>query len=278
MGANGNQVDNKNYTPLFYASSSGSRGSNVLELLDQENVDVNHKGKNGKTALSKAKTHEIITLLLNHGAEAASTDLDIFLKHPNVNSARAMLNKCIDTNDDEDLLLLDFSFFQHEKKKKRLDMTLYRDIEDIGKQELFLHPILHAFLGLKWDQIRKHYILQLFLSLIFAIVLTLASYHFLDLAYCASCDEIHDEYDGLFSELHVSRKISIKDPLGEIQCFGLTPQNKTRYKFDENVTWDDSCKLGQESCAFITQNDGKKMMNNLAANGSKLRCHKKFLR
>ena len=273
MGANGDQEDNKNYTPLFYASSSGSRGSNVLELLDQENVDVNHKGKNGKTALSKAKTHEIITLLLNHGAEATSTDLDIFLKHPNVNSTRAILNKCVDTDDDGDLLILDFSFFQHEK-----DMTLYRDIEDIGKQELFLHPILHAFLGLKWDQIRKHYILQLFLSLIFAIVLTLASYHFLDLTYCASCDEIHDEYDSLFTELHVSRKISINDPLGEIQCFGLTPQNKTRYKFDENVTWDDSCKLGQESCAFITQNDGKKMMNNLAANGSKLRCHKKFLR
>ena len=111
MGANGNQVDNKNYTPLFYASSSGSQGSNVLELLDQENVDVNHKGKNGKTALRKAKTHEIITLLLNHGAEATSTDLDIFLKHLNVNSARAMLDKYIDMNDDEDLLVLDFSFF-----------------------------------------------------------------------------------------------------------------------------------------------------------------------
>ena len=106
MGANGNQVDNKNYTPLFYASSSGSRGSNVLELLDQENVDVNHKGHNGKTALSKARTHEIITLLLNHGAEATSSDLDIFLKHLNVNSARAMLDKYIDMNDDEDLLIV----------------------------------------------------------------------------------------------------------------------------------------------------------------------------
>ena len=54
------------------------------------------------------------------------------------------------------------------------------------------------------------------------------------------------------------RYLSIKDALGEIQCFGLTPQNKTRYKFDEEVIWDDSCKLGQESCTFITQNDGKK--------------------
>ena len=222
MGANGNQVDNKNYTPLFYASSSGSRGSNVLELLDQDNVDVNHKGHNGKTALSKARTHEIITLLLNHGAEATSSDLDIFLKHLNVNSARAMLDKYIDMNDDEDLLVFYFSFFQHEKEKKRLDMTQYRDIEDTGKQKLFLRPILRAFLGLKWDQIRKHYLLQLFLSLIFAIVLTLASYHFLDLAYCASCDEIHDEYDGLFSELHVSRKISIKDPLGVLDLHPKT--------------------------------------------------------
>ena len=278
MGANGNQVDNKNYTPLFYASSSCSRGSNVLELLDQENVDVNHKGYNGKTALSKAKTHEIITLLLNHGAEATSTDLDIFLKHPNANSTRAILDKCIDTNEDGDLLVLDFSFFQHEKKKKRLDMTLYRDIEDIGKQELFLHPILHAFLGLKWDQIRKHYMLQLFLSFIFAIVLTMASYHFLNLTYCAPCDEIHDEYESIFTELHVSRKMSIKDPLGVIQCFGLKPQNKTSYKFDKKVTWDGNCKLGHESCAFITQDDGKKMMKNLTSAGSKLRCHKNFLR
>ena len=274
LGANGEQVDDKNYTPLFYASSSGSRGSNVLELLGQENVNVNHKGNNGKTALSKARTHEIITLLLNHGAEATSTDLDIFLKHPNVNATRAILDKCVGTNDDEDLLVLDFSFFHHDKKGKKADMTLYRDIEDTGKQELFLHPILHAFLGLKWYQIRKHYLLQLFLSLVFAIVLTLASYHFLDLTYCAPCDEIHDELDSLFTEFHVSRKINIKDPLGQIQCFGLKSKEETRYEFDKNVIWeDDSCKLGKESCAYITQNDGKKMMKNLG-----LKCHKNFLR
>ena len=48
FGADVDLKDNKDYTPLFYASSSGSL-ANLLELLDRGHADVNHVSSLNKT-------------------------------------------------------------------------------------------------------------------------------------------------------------------------------------------------------------------------------------
>ena len=89
--------DNKNYTPLFYASSSGSL-ANLLELLDRGHADVNHVSSlNKTTALIKAYSHEVIRLLLKYGAEASWFDLKTFLQYHTEISTRAILSKSIFT-------------------------------------------------------------------------------------------------------------------------------------------------------------------------------------
>ena len=52
--------DNKGYTPLFYASSSGS-STNLITLLDNGLVDVNRQASNGKTAMSKGQFFYLVT-------------------------------------------------------------------------------------------------------------------------------------------------------------------------------------------------------------------------
>ena len=61
-GADANAKDYRSYTPLFYASNNFCLEI-LIELLETGGVDdVNHKSKNGKTALSK--THNYDTLMI----------------------------------------------------------------------------------------------------------------------------------------------------------------------------------------------------------------------
>ena len=264
--------DDKGYTPLFYASQHGSL-SNLLELLNKGNADVGQLSLNGNSAITRAFSHEVIMLLVKYGAEATVVDIKRFLNFQYICSTKVALHNCLSIQnnklDNEDLLVLDFNHFQKDEDT----MGLHKAVEDTGdKTHLLLHPIFHAFLELKWNQVRKHYVIQLFLNLVFAIALTTSGYHFLHMVTCQSCEDNVNFQD---HSHHPITKLK-----GNIQCFGLEPWNKTTYEFkDEVIEWDPSCLMGDESCAVIKFADGTKKMKHLTQLfGYTLKCHKKFIR
>ena len=273
--------DDKGYTPLFYASQHGSL-SNLLELLNKGNADVGQVSLNGNSAITRAFSHEVIMLLVKYGAEATVIDIKKFLKFHTICSTKVALHNCLSivTNklDNEDLLVLDFNHFQ----KDEATMGLHKAVEESGdKTHILLHPIFHAFLELKWNQVRKHYVFQLFLNLFFAIALTLAGYHFLDLVTCQSCEDSVKE--PRFND-HDLCQMPITKLNGTIQCFGLTSKTKIldefkdKLRIKDGVKWDQSCEMGSESCALIITNETKEMKYLPKYLNHTLKCHKKFLR
>ena len=265
--------DKKGYTPLFYASSSGSL-ANLLELLDGGHADVNHisNTKYKYTALSKAKSHEIIRILLKYGARVTWFEMKTFLQYDTEISTRAMLSKNIDTKNNGELLVLDFGQLKSKGESEECDLALHRVVNEQkkDKQKLLLHPVLQSFLELKWSQIRKHYMIHFCLNTILAIFLSWTGYYFLNLIYCMSCDESARE--------HHDFTRPIVDPKGWIQCFGLKSWNETLDRFKEGVDWDENCKKGSERCGLISFTNGTKLMRNLTEFNHTLRCHKNFLR
>ena len=265
--------DEKGYTPLFYASSSGSL-ANILELLDGGHADVNHisNTKYEYTALSKAKSHEIIRILLKYGARVTWFEMKTFLQFDTEISTRAMLSKCIDTKNNGELLILDFGQLKSKGEEEECDLALHRVVNEQkkDKQKLLLHPVLQSFLELKWSQIRIHYMIHFCLNTILAIFLSWTGYYFLNLVYCMTCDESTRE--------HHDCSMPIVDPKGLIQCFGLKSWNDTLDEFKDGVHWDEKCKNGSERCGFISFTNGTKLMKNLTEFNHTLRCHKNFLR
>ena len=114
-----------NCSPLFYASSSGSL-ANLFELLDRGRADVSHiSSKNQYTALTKAKSHEVIRILLKHGAEVRWFEIKMFLQYDTEISTRAMLSKSVDTKNDGDLLILDFGLLKSKGEAEKCDLALH---------------------------------------------------------------------------------------------------------------------------------------------------------
>ena len=61
-----------------------------------------------------------------------------------------MLSECI-SEVNEELLVFDFEYFKHSLGELN-EMDLHRKIQESGQSQLLLHPVMQAFLHLKWDQ------------------------------------------------------------------------------------------------------------------------------
>ena len=79
-------------------------------------------------------------------------------------SPKAILSDSI-SEIDEEVLVLDFDNFQEKSNENEMDMHLM--VKKYGKSELLLHPILQAFLDLKWNQVKNYYFFNLFHNLFF---------------------------------------------------------------------------------------------------------------
>ena len=193
------------------------------------------------------------------------------MERHNPSSPKAILSHCITEVNDE-ILVLDLEHFQRTTEDNN-EMDLHQDVQDYGRSDLLIHPILQVFLDLKWNQVKKYYWLNLFVDMMFVIFLTFTAYHFLDLIYCQPCDEM------------VVSSWSMKTLDGTINCFsphaycyGNTFSESCEGKTNNicsNVT--DYCK-DSEKCANFTMDgeitsglyDTWKNLN--------LKCHKNFLR
>ena len=60
-----------------------------------------------------------------------------------------------------------------------------------GNDDLLVHPIMQAFLDIKWRIFRKMYWLNMLVDSLFAIFLTLVGHYFIGLTHCHQCDGNH---------------------------------------------------------------------------------------
>ena len=166
--------------------------------------------------------------------------------------------------------MLDLGNFEHTTAKNN-EMDLHLLVQEHGKSELLLHPIFQVFLDLKWNQVKKFYLFNLLLDIIFLILLACSAYYFLDLIYCQPCDE------EIFTDFGDKWSMKINDGTldGTLDCFsplGLCKQD------DKNCKNKFNC-IDAEKCAKFTKSTTKEpiyLNNTMHTLGFK--CHKNFLR
>ena len=64
-----------------------------------------------------------------------------------------------------------------------------------GNDDLLVHPIMQAFLDIKWRIFRKMYWLNMLVDSLFAIFLTLVGHYFINLTHCHQCDGSHLDWN-----------------------------------------------------------------------------------
>ena len=272
-GANVESIDQKGYTPLFYAASNCCLEI-LIELLDKGHANVKHVATDDKiTALSKAHNYEAVMILTKYGAETNRNqdDMKRLMERHNVSSPKAILSQCI-SEVNEELLVLDLGHFKKENTTDDCnEMNFHEMAEEHGKSKLLLHPIFQVFLDLKWNQVKKFYWFNLLLDIVFVILLTCSAYHFLNLIYCQPCDEIMDRSWPM--------EINTNETSGTINCFSpFEFCYEKDQKQEDCSTVTNACK-DPEKCANFTDSSKSKIINTYDTwTNHGIKCHKNFLR
>ena len=81
-------------------------------------------------------------------------------------ASNIILNECLEEIK-EDLVVFNFEAF--EDVSKRNEMELHENVQKNKKSGLLLHPIMQAFLYLKWKQVKKLYFLFMCFEIAFVI-------------------------------------------------------------------------------------------------------------
>ena len=247
-GADVEIEDNKGFTPLFHASKHGSL-PNLLELLERGNARTNHyefeNQSNGiattedysqRTALCVAKTTESVQMLLNFGATTASvlktaenkTTIDEFLEKHSEATSNIILNECLEEIN-EDLIVFNFEPFEDTKIESN-EMDLHKSLHKNGKTSLLLHPIMKAFLDLKWQQVKRLYFFFMCFEIAFVLALSFLGFDFVRMTFCNYCGEKYlrddpidifyprDQWKNVYGD-DVPPYWKNQEPLGQIKCF-----------------------------------------------------------
>ena len=239
--------DDNGFTPLFHAAKHGSV-TNLLELFETGKAKPNHIAKDEKgiqkTALCLAKCTETVKILLNFGVKTCNilqpeksmntntmadvTNLAEFLENNSEESSNIILNECLEEIN-EDLVVFNFEPFEDVSMESN-EMELHRNVQKNKKSGLLLHPIMQAFLYLKWKQVKKLYFLFMCFEVAFVIALSFLGYDFVRMTFCNYCGEKylrneptdlfhpHELWDGKYGE-NVPPYHKNEDPLGQLSCF-----------------------------------------------------------
>ena len=296
--------DDNNFTPLFHAAKHGSL-TNLLELFKTGKAEPNHIGKDEKTALCMAKCTETVRILINFGTKSHS-DLAEFFEKKSEEASNIILNECLEES--KDLVVFNFEPFGDVSKKynrKYNDMGLHRSVEKSKKSGLFFHPIMQAFLHLKWKEVKRLYFLFMSFEVAFVIALSFLGHDFARMTFCSYCGEKylrnkttdlflpHKDWYQKYGE-NVSPYYKNEDSLGQLSCFVKSEDdcgnddnpgdcNKESIDFRKNITMDycddnQTKTTEQRDCALIKfKGDKGQQLQSLKANYS-LSCHKHFLR
>ena len=255
-----------------------------------------------------AKSTEAVQILLNFGAKTSNvlktvdnkTNIDEFLENHSVETSKIILNECLEEIN-EDLVVFNFEPFEDIKKdaegRSINEMDLHLSVKKNNRSGLLLHPIMQAFLHLKWKQVKRLYFIFMCFEVAFVVALSFLGYDFVRMTFCSYCGEKYlrdeptdlfhphkfwaDEYGKNVPPYHQGVK-----RLGELRCFiksegNCEPEdypancngesNSVRKEFKENGT--DFCKpvandsnTKQEDCAKVTFENGSTHLTNMQEN------------
>ena len=298
-------------------STSAPYFSNILKLNKKlDNIGKDEKGIQ-KTALCLAKCTETVKILLNFAkcnilqpeksmntnTMADVTNLAEFMENNSEESSNIILNECLEEIN-EDLVVFNFEPFEDVSMESN-EMELHRNVQKNKKSGLLLHPIMQAFLYLKWKQVKKLYFLFMCFEVAFVIALSFLGYDFVRMTFCNYCGEkyLRNEptdlfhpfkpWDGKYGE-NVPPYHKNEDPLGQLSCFIKSADdcdnddnpgncNRESNEFRSSITTDfcdDNQKntTEQGDCALIKFKGNKSQQLQSLKDDYFLSCHKHFLR
>ena len=184
-------------------------GANVNHVAKSLHRNVEREWINGKTPLFKGRTYDTVKLLMEndakpnhrflHNKTLEVSAIEHVMKY-NTDCAKAILDTCIEMQEDGDLIL-DLSIFHKSKKKNDSDVDDYDDDEmsllsaaaehssmsTIGDPErypIILHPLIQLFLSMKFKSIRFMFLSKLLFHVILVILLTTIGIRYVELTSC----------------------------------------------------------------------------------------------
>ena len=309
--------DDNGFTPLFHAAKHGSV-TNLLELFETGKAEPNHIAKDEKgiqkNALCVAKCTETVKILINFGIKTSNilqpeksmntntiadvTKLAEFFKNNSEESSKIILNECLEEIK-EDLVVFNFEAFEDVSMKSN-EMELHENVQKSKKSGLLLHPIMQAFLYLKWKQLKKLYFLFMCFEVAFVIALSFLGHDFVRMTFCNYCGEkyLRNEPTDLFHPLKLGENVppyhKNEDSLGQLSCFVKSEDdcdnddnpghcNKESIDFRQEITTDfcddnQTKTTEQRDCALIKFKGNKSQQLKNLKDDYFLSCHKHFLR
>ena len=232
----------------------------MIELIDHgakinHDAMIRHQNADGdyvsrKTPLFKARTYDTVKLLMENGAKpnhrfwqgeensqelSEITAIEHVMKY-NADCAKAILDTCIEMQEDGDLII-DLSIFKEEKEKNDPkpededdEMSLlsaaaeHSSMSDIGDPErypILLHPLLQMFLSMKFKSIRFMFLSQLIFHVILVTLLTTIAINYVELTSC----QIKENEENCFKN----------DKYGIEGCHIMNVKNKTIDQCQESM-------------------------------------------
>ena len=181
--------DCKDYTPLFYACKAANL--EVIYELHKHGSNINHRSDvTGKTPLFRARTEEVVDLLLNYGADISikakddegSTAIEYLMKY-STSCPKAILDNCLSRQQDN-MLVLDFQVFELGNEEK-CEMSLYETIIEKERHNLLLHPLMQIFLCMKVKAFSYQFQCKFWFQLMSTLLLTWFGIMYVDLNRCS---------------------------------------------------------------------------------------------
>ena len=196
--------DERNYSPLYYAAAEGSIAnlSLLLDLDGQDGKVIEACVKGGKNVLFKGRTYETVMLLSRYGADKKhrsdnnDTALKYLTKKANQEAPLALLDQELD-EEGEEIYTLKFDIFKDNETKPEDNQAKPFDLHNCfienERNDLILHPLMETYLQVKWRQVRKVFIFEFLLRLLFVISLTYMAWRYMALTTCEYEDD-HGNY------------------------------------------------------------------------------------
>ena len=180
-------VEEKNRTPLHFAVMSTRSSVELVELLIEKGANINASDNSGFTALHIAALNEqsqCVESLIWAGADLSATNnksvsaLSIILKK--IPEAMVVFRKRLDESiklkrpsqkDREFELKLELNILF--PSNNPCETSLINMFIQEGQREILSHPLVKAFLHLKWEKIRRFQLIRIILYLLAIIFMSI---------------------------------------------------------------------------------------------------------